>query len=232
MTAFRTPWDTDAEPAPSAGPVAAAALAVQPQPKPRGRRPAAASLNAPAPSWLYHHLVVAGLANTVEAFRAAARGSGIVPWVQDGRAVEEWVFERAVSQPPRLRSLTVEGCLVLARQFRERFEAHHARAAGQVGCSQACPLDLHALLPVPDALLRLGADHPTALAWMAEHWGVADGLRHAAVRPDLGPGRRLPRGHSAACYGFFTGGDTPRAAVAQLGARWPGLRFVLRPRPG
>ena len=230
MTAFRTPWDTDAEPASSSGP-SAAALAVQPRPKPRGRRPAAARAGAGAPSWLYHHLVVTGPPNVVAAFVAAARGSGIVPWAPDGRAVEAWVFERAVSQPPRLRSLTVEGCRVLARQFRERFEAHHARATGHVGCSQACPLDLHALLPVPDALLRLGADHPAAVAWVAEHWGTADGLRHAAVRLDLGPGRRLPRGHGATCYGFFTGGGTPRAAVAQLGARWPGLRFVLRPRP-
>lgn len=230
MTAFRTPWDTDAEPALSAGP-AAAALAVQPQPKPRGRRPAAARASAGVPSWLYHHLVVTGPAHVVVEFVAAARGSGIVPWAPDGRTVEEWVFEQAVSQPPRLRSLDVAGCRVLARQFRERFEAHHARAAARAEPGHACPFDLHALLPVPHALLRLGADHPAAVAWMGEHWGVADGLRHATVRPDLGPGRRLPRGHGAASYGFFTGGDTPRAAVGRLGARWPGLRFVLQPRP-
>lgn len=203
----------------------------QPQPKPRGRRPAGPRPGAGVPSWLYHHLVVTGPADVLVEFVAAARGSGIVPWVLDGRAVEEWVFERAVSQPPRLRSLDVAGCRVLARQFRERFEAHHARAAARAEQGQACPLDLHALLPVPDAVLRLGADHPAALAWLAEHWGVVDGLRHAAVRPDLGPGRRLPRGHAAAAYGFFTGGDTPRAAVGHLAARWPALRFVLRPLP-
>jgi hypothetical protein len=32
-------------------------------------------------------------------------------------------------------------------------------------------------------------------------------------------------------YSFFTAGETPQAAIAQLGSRWPALRFVLRPRP-
>jgi len=32
-------------------------------------------------------------------------------------------------------------------------------------------------------------------------------------------------------YGFFTGGDTPDAAVATLASRWPALRLALHPRP-
>jgi len=32
-------------------------------------------------------------------------------------------------------------------------------------------------------------------------------------------------------YGFFTGGDTPHAAIATLAPRWPALRLVLQPRP-
>ncbi len=182
------------------------------------------------PAWLYHHLTVTGPAETVAAFASAARGSGVTPWATDGVDVEEYFFNLAASQPPALRRLSIEGCRILSRQFRDRFEAHHARAAARVGCSLACPFDLHALLPVPDAILRLGASDPVALAWLAANWG-ANALRHVTERPGAGPGRRLPRGHGVAAYGFFTGGDTPHVAVAGLAARWPGLRFVLRPRP-
>jgi hypothetical protein len=56
-------------------------------------------------------------------------------------------------------------------------------AAGQGGRpgrpGQDCPFDLHALLPVPDAILGLGPTHPEALVWLASHWGVTDRLREA-----------------------------------------------------
>ena len=230
MTAFRTPWEDDPAPAevPPPGPPPA------PQPKPRGRRPAA-SRTARAmehPAWLHHHLTVTGPAGAVQAFATAARGSGVTPWQLDGAALEEDVFHLAAAQPPAQRRLGIEGCRILARQVRDRAEARQARAAALVGRSWACPFDLHALLPVPDAVLQLGPMHPQALAWLQENWGTADKPRHVAGRPDARPGRRLPRGHAVIGYGFFTAGDTPRAAVAQLAARWPALRFVLRPRPG
>jgi len=50
-------------------------------------------------------------------------------------------------------------------------------------------------------------------------------------RPKPGIGRRLPKAHAAIGYGFFTAGETPRAAIGQLGAAWPALRLVLQPRP-
>ena len=230
MTSFRAPWDTD--------PAPAAALLPRPtpvpQPKPRGRRQAAPhpQLAMTHPAWLYHHLTITGPAGPVEAFATAARGSGVVPWQLDGAALEEDVFNLAAAQPPARRRLTVEGCRILARQVRDRAEARQARAAALVGQSRACPFDLHALLPVPDAVLQLGPNHPQALAWLRENWGTADTPRHVAGRPDARPGRRLPQGHAVLGYGFFTAGDAPRAAVAALAARWPALRFVLQPRPG
>lgn len=223
MTAFQTPWE---EAPAQAEPGLASARAARPQGRPRAT---ARRQTGPAP-WLYHHLIVTGPPETVDGFRKAARGSGIIPWATDGHEVEAFVFDLAASQPPALRALSMDGCRMLARQFRERYEAHHQRGAAAVGRSRRCPLDLHALLPVPGAILRLGAADPDAVAWLATHWGVADRLRHATERPDLGPGRRLPRGYGTLGYGFFTGGDTPAAAIAQLSARWPGLRFVLRPR--
>lgn len=182
------------------------------------------------PGWLYHRLVVTGPAETIAAFAAAARGSGITPWATDPFAVEDDVFTLAAAQPPALRRLSIEGCRTLARQFRDRFEAHHARAAERVGHSRACPLDLHALLPVPDALLRRGNADPAASAWRATNWGT-EALRHVTLLEGVGPGRRLKRGEVVIGYGFFTGGDTPQAAATHLAAHWAGLRFVLQPRP-
>lgn len=208
-------------------------------PKPRGRRPVPPR-SAPAsvrPVWLYHHLTVTGPAAAIADFAAAARGPGVIPWWIDGATLEEDVFNLAVAQPPDQRALDVAGCRILARQFRDRVEARQARAAALVehcragAIAPACPFDLHTLLPVPDAILRHGPTHPAALAWLAAHWGTGDGLRHVAERPDPRPGRRLPREHAVIGYGFFTYGDTPRAAIATLGPRWPALRLVLQPRP-
>jgi hypothetical protein len=217
---WRFPWDT--EPAPD--------TAIDPQavrPKPRGRRPAVLAPKV-ASGWLYHHLTVSGPNGMVEAFAAAARGPGITPWQLDFAAIEEGVFAQAASQPAHRRTLTIAGCRILARQFRERVEAHHARAAALV--SVACPFDLHVLLPVPAAILQLGPLHPSALAWLAANWGV-ERLRQVVERPNAKTGRRLAAGDSAVGYGFFTSGETPHAAIQHLTARWPALRFQLTPRP-
>jgi hypothetical protein len=232
MDSLQFPWDITPAPVvvppddPDAPP---------PKAKPRGRRPASLTRAAPltggtAPDWLYHHLTISGPAETVASFAAAARGAGVTPWQLDLAAIEETVFVRAVSQPASRRNLTVEGCRILARQFRERIELRQARAAALVGQSLACPFDLHALLPVPAAILQLGPSDPMALAWLAAHWGITDRLRQVAVRPNATTGRRLRRTHAVIGYGFFTDGETPHAAITHLTKQWPGLRFRLMPR--
>jgi hypothetical protein len=235
---FQFPWNVEPQPSvPPPGPGS------QPEPetgeakrKRRGRRPASLTRTAlltrtTAPDWLYHRLTISGPADYVEQFAAAARGAGVVPWRLDGADIEDTVFNLAVAQPTRGQKLTVEGCRILARQFRDRVEAHQARVVAQIGRSRACPFDLHTLLPVPADILQLGPTHPAALAWLAAHWGVTDRLRQVSVRANATTGRRLPRGHSVISYGFFTAGDAPDAAIALLAARWPALRFGLVPRP-
>lgn len=230
---IRFPWDSE-PPAPSP---------VLPSPddppaktdKPRGRRPAAATWArthqaTTTADWVYHRLTVSGPADVVEAFAGAARGAGVVPWQLDLAALEEEVFARAVSQPASQRALTVAGCRILADQFRARVEAHHARAVGLVGRSQACPFDLHALLPVPASILQSGPAHPEALAWLRRYWGT-ERLRQVSERPKPGIGRRLPAGHCVRGYGFFAYGGTPQPAIDRLANAWPALRFVLQPRP-
>jgi hypothetical protein len=232
---FQYPWDIEPvapRPAPAVTP--ADPDAPQPKAKPRGRRPASitrAVTPAAAPDWLYHHLTISGPAADLAHCAAAARGSGVTPWQLDFSAIEEDIFARAVAQPASRRHLTVAGCRILARQFRQRVEMRQARAAEQVGQSLACPFDLHALRPVPGPILQLGLSHPDAVAWLAAHWGITDRLRQVVVRERATTGRRLPRGHAVIGYGFFTDGETPQAAVGHFEQRWPTLRFFLQPRP-
>jgi hypothetical protein len=236
---FQFPWDTTSVSAitpPDPDPP-------KPRRKPRGRRPASVTraserareeggpARSTAPDWLYHHLTISGPAAAVAAFAVAARGSGVTPWQLDSSQVEEDIFIRAVSQPASRRNLTVEGCRILARQFRERVEARQARAAALVGQSHACPFDLHVLLPVPHAILHLGPTDPAALSWLRTHWGVTDRLRQVVERKKATTGRRLPKSNAVIGYGFFTVGDTPDAAITQIATRWSALRFVLKPRP-
>jgi hypothetical protein len=221
---LRYPWD----PPPPAPPPLSEPATIPP--KPRGRRPRQPAA-ATAPNWLYHHLVISGSAAAVANFAAAARGAGVIPWRLDFTRIEEDVFNMAAAVPAERRQLNIASCRLLARQFRDRVEAHHARALARIGRSQACPFDLHVLLPVPASVLALGPNDPAALAWLTTHWGTSDRLRqvHALAAPR--PGRRLPAGHMVIGYGFFTCGETPHAVLATLQPRWPELRFVLRPRP-
>ena len=231
---YRTPWDVSpaAPPADVATPVGTPAPGPDAASRRRGRRPHAARVaTGEEPAWLYHRLTVSGPAETLQNFAGAAGGSGEIPWRFDGDRFEEDIFHRAATVPAAQRGLSIEGCHRLARQFRSLVEAHQARVAARVGHGKDCPFDLHALLPVPGAILALGATHPDALAWLAAHWGVTDRLRQAALRPGATAGRRLPCGHAVISYGFFTSGDTPHRAIATLGGRFPALRFALVPRP-
>jgi hypothetical protein len=157
-------------------------------------------------------------------------GRGALPWRLEAARLEEDIFHLAASQPRAVRSLTVESCRILARQFRVRVEERAAMASARIGRSRACPFDLHSL-PVPATVLELSPTHPEALAWLSQHWGLTDNPRQVAERPLATTGRRLPSGHRVIGYSFFTAGETPDAAVAQLRLRWPALRFRLKPRP-
>lgn len=226
MTAYLTPWEED-----SLFPATIPDLERPIIAKPRGRRPASVRLKALAPAWLYHHLIITGPTAEIIAFATAARGSGVIPWQIDAAAMEEDVFNLAVSQPVAHRTLTIQGCRILASQFRDRVEARQVRAAAVFGHSSACPFDLHILLPIPESILHQGSMHPSALAWTKRHWGVGDTLRHVVRLFAPRPGRRLPKEHGVLGYGFFTSGDTPHAAIAQLAPRWPTLSLTLQPRP-
>jgi hypothetical protein len=186
-------------------------------------------LALPHPDWLYHHLQVHGEPDAVAAFRAAAAGAGVIPWRSDlTQAAEDWFHHLVAPPPPQQRSLSLEGARILAGQLREAAEARQHLVAERAAGSRACPVDLHRLLPVPERLLRLGPDHPASLAWLWENWGTTQALRQVVELPV--PGRGQPRRDPGLFWvGFWAADWTPWRALLTLRARWPGLRFEIRP---
>ncbi len=187
--------------------------------------------------WLHHRLAIIGTADLTVAFRRAAAGAGIIPWQLDLDRLEEDVFHLLAAPPPsHPRTLSVAGARVLAGQLREAVGRRHERALARVGASQACPFDLHALVPVPDEMLRLGPDDPAALGWLWEHWGTTEPLRHVAE--DVAAGqevrrRPVPAPEQDAIHVTFWSADwTPWRALDAVARGWPGLRFDVRPTYG
>jgi hypothetical protein len=225
----RTPWENEPVPVP----VAPQSDSIAVPRKPRGRRPIAIAFPSTkaAPAWLWHHLTISGPAADVTAFAEAARGPGVIPWHVDYAQVEEDIFHRAVAARGGRHGLSIEGCHILARQFRQRIEARDEKAVALIGQSRACPFDLHVLLPIPAEILQRGRTDQKSLDWLTRYWGTRDALRRIVARANPSAGRRLPAGHAVISYGFFTSGETPRAAATQFAAGWPALRFVLTPLP-
>ena len=126
----------------------------------------------------------------IAALRHAAAGAGIIPWQLDLDRAEEDFFHLLVAPAaPQQRSLSLDGARILSRQLRDAVERRHQIAMTRAGRSRACLFDLHALLPVPDAILRLGPDEPENPRLAVGALGHPGGL---AAR------RRRPRQPSAA----------------------------------
>ena len=190
---------------------------------------AGAPLRLPHTDWLQHRLSVIGLAAEVNGFRSAAAGAGTIPWrLQPDSLQEDW-FHLLIN--PASRSLSLAGARVLAGQLREAVEHRHAVAVARVGRSRACPFDLQALVPVPADILHLGPDHPDALAWLWQHWGTTEPLRHVA--PDMGGkpwlGHQPGVGEDVLRLVFWSADWTPWRALARIRADWPSLRFDVQP---
>jgi hypothetical protein len=197
----------------------------------------AAPLRLPHTDWLSHRLSVVGPAADLTDFRAAAAGSGTVPWHLDLDHLREDVFHWLVAPPARagslvapVLSLSLAGSRILADQICAAVARRHALAVGRVGHSRACPFDLHALLPVPEPVLRLGPDDPAALAWLWAYWGTTHPLRHVeAVATDPAKRTQLQPDEAAWTVAFWSADWTPWRALTHITARWPALRFAMRP---
>ena len=174
---------------------------------------------------------VSGPPGDLAAFRQAAAGAGTIPWRLDlDRMQEDW-FHRLAD--PGQRTLSLQGARVLAGQLREAVERRHALAVARVGHSTSCSLDLNAVVPVPETILRLGPDDPDALAWLWSNWGTTEPLRHVAEDP--APGRQAGQAEVEVevwRVRFWSADWTPWRALARLCADWPALRIEVRPTYG
>jgi hypothetical protein len=192
--------------------------------------------------WLHQRLIVSGPIADIAAFRTAAAGAGTIPWHLDLDRLEEDWFHLLVSPPaPQQRSLSAEGARVFAGQLRAAVSLRHELGVARVGGSRACPFDLHALVPVPTAALRLGPDDPAALDWLWSHWGTTQALRHVVVDSSHsdgeGQGGQAPMPDGRATTGdgttfrvsFWSADWTPWRALVRIAERWPSLQVEVRP---
>jgi len=176
----------------------------------------------PNVDWLHHRLCITGSVLELDGLRQAASGAGTIPWQLDLDTLEEDWFHLLAN--PASRELSLAGSRSLAAQLREAVERRHALAVARVGRSRVCPFDLHALVPVPSCVLRLGPDHPDALAWLWQHWGTTEALRHVveqAVGKDMA-GLVLPAGRG--CFGSASGRRTGRRGGRSSGSGPTGRR--------
>ncbi len=184
----------------------------------------------PNPEWLPHVLIVTGPVADMAAWRKAAAGPGVIPWVADyDRLEEDWVHA-LLTPPPSERGISVEGARILAGQLRERIEQQDRRAAETRFGSLACPFDLHALVPVPSRILRLGPDDPAAIAWLWENWSTTWPLRGVEeVAPDRAMAA-LPKGHGSVHFRFWSADWTPWSALVEIRSRWPSINIHVSVR--
>ena len=172
-----------------------------------------------APDWLLNLLTVSGPAGEVAHFRAAAQGTGGVPWHLDLEHEEARLFAPMAAAGAEAR--------MLARQIREIQAARHDRLMKRWTERGACPFDLHRLIPIPDHILQLGEDDPASTAWLMAHWGTTR-VRAVRIREE-GADRRLRR-KAEIVYEFRSADWTPWQAVLQLRRNWPKLVLIVQPR--
>jgi hypothetical protein len=177
--------------------------------------------------WLHNTLTVGGPAERVEAFRAAAAGSGVVPWALDLAALEEEFLLPMAGPQDGVWAISLAGAKILARRLRDAVAANHRRALARMSTDRSCPFDLHQLLPVPASILALGPEEGASRDWLRAHWGVTRPLRHVEALPSTLDGRKKRMGQLR--VGFWSADWSPWQAVARLRRTWPDLTFDLRP---
>ncbi|MBW4023840.1 MAG: hypothetical protein HIU92_12030 [Proteobacteria bacterium] len=190
---------------------------------------AADPMALPSTDWLRHTLAVTGPAEDVARLAAAAEGSGVIPWFYPDLDTMEEDQRLALLRPPDgSPGLPPAAARVLARQLREAVARRHEQVMAAAAAGRGCAFDLHALLPVPGAILRRGPADPAARAWMRAQWGVIQPLRRVERLPGSGDGRR--RRAARIDYGFWSADWTPWAAISTLREAWPHLAFDIRPQ--
>jgi hypothetical protein len=169
--------------------------------------------------WLRNILTISGPAGEVARFRQAARGTNAIPWALDLDHEEARLLAPMATEGPDARTL--------ARELRAVITARHDRVLARWADPGTCPLDLHRLIPVPGAILALGADDQNAEAWLRTHWGTIEPLRHVRI-VEQNADRRLRRS-ARVVLEFWSADWTPWAAIRRLRQEWPKLNCAITP---
>ena len=177
--------------------------------------------------WLRNTLAVNGPTEEVARFATAAAGAGVIPWQLDLAALKDEFLLPMAAPPDGVPAISLAGAKLLARRLREAVALNHQRALARMSTDRSCPLDLHRLLPVPAAILKLGPEEAASRDWLLAHWGTTRPLRHVEVLPGKLDGRRKKMAELR--LGFWSADWSPWQAVLRLRKDWPALAFVLTP---
>ena len=180
------------------------------------------SLALPDPDWLANRLTITGPSGTVVRFQAAARGTNAAPWHLDLDEEEARLFAPMAAGGAEAR--------MLARELREVIAARHDRVLAGWAGPGTCPLDLHRLIPLPPAILRLGEQDPAAQRWLWAAWGTVRPLHQVRVVPGHQDRRRTRTARLE--LAFLSADWTPWQAIRRLRRDWPELAFAIRPDYG
>jgi hypothetical protein len=170
---------------------------------------------------------VTGPTEAVARFRAAAAGSGVIPWRLDLDALEEEFLLPMAAPQDGVRAISLSGAKLLARRLRDAAALNHQRALARIDTDRRCPLDLHRLLPVPPSILALGPEEGASRDWLSSHWGVTRPLRQVEALPGTLDGRRKKMAEMR--VGFWSADWSPWQAILQVRRTWPDLSFMLQP---
>ena len=170
--------------------------------------------------WLRNTLAVSGPTEEVARFSAAAAGAGVIPWQLDLAALEEEFLLPMAAPPDGVPAISLAGAKLLARRLREAAALNHQRALSRLDTDKNCPLDLHRLLPVPSAILKLGPEEAASRDWLASHWGTTRPPRHVEVLP----GKLTDAGRRCPSSGWASGRRTGRPGRRCCGCGGTGRR--------
>ena len=171
-----------------------------------------------SPSWVRH---------TSSLLRSAARGSGVIPWDRDFEILEDDLFLLLVQRHDREAALGPTSAHALARRIRTLAEQADQRARQDRASARSVAFDLHALLPVPSDILRLGPEHPQAAGGYGRH-----GARRGHCDASSSRSRRtrsLPASPSTVIAGRWSSGPRtgrPGRRCRRWSPRGPGCNFA------
>jgi hypothetical protein len=173
------------------------------------------------PDYIFNRLEVEGPAEPLHDFLGAASGPGFIDWNPNWYDVYEHIYYALM----RAGMPTVAAGEKLARKFEDiAWRAHERERVAAELDQHRQPLDLNALFPIPQAVLRKGFAEG-GQEWIWANWGVPWPIRRVKFAMEHRRGAGLK---PVAVFDFLSEDWSPWIALKRMRERWPELRFDLR----